>query len=151
MTSGHAQPVSTELWHRAVPVLTTHDVPLTAGFWGALGFALSISADGTYLMLEANGAELHYRHDPELDPFSTASSAYLRVTNADLLHAELYEADVMPDLVEPGAGDAEELHARWEGEHDLSRLGVLYDAEHGMREFALFDPSNNLLTCGHPL
>jgi hypothetical protein len=151
MTPGHAQPVSTELWHRAVPVLPTHDVTLTAGFWGALGFGMTISDDGSYLILETGDTELHYRHDADLDPFRSASSAYLRVTNADLLHAELYEADVMPDLTARDAGDAEELRARWDGERDLARLGVLYDAAHGMREFVLFDPSNNLLTCGHPL
>jgi hypothetical protein len=143
--------MSPELWHQAVPVLPSHDVTLTAGFWGALGFSIVVAGGGSYLMLDQNGVELHYRHDPDVDPFSTASSAYLRVTNADLLHAELFAADVMPDLAGPGAGEPIELEARWDGEHDLSRLGVLYDADHGMREFALFDPTNNLLTCGHPL
>lgn len=142
--------MSAELWHRAVPVLPSHDLTMTAGFWGSLGFTIDLVAGRGYLMLEQHGVELHYRADPDVDPFRTASSAYLRVTNADLLHADLFHADVMPDLPGRGAGDAAELRARWDAERDVSRLGVLYDADHGMREFALFDPTNNLLTCGHP-
>lgn len=141
--------MSPELWHRAVPVLPTHDPAVTAGFWGALGFALDL-ADPAYLIVEQNGVELHFRHEPDVDPFAAAGSAYLRVTNAELLHADLYHLDVMPDLAEPGAGDPAELRARWASDRDLSRLGVLRDSGDGRREFALFDPTNNLLLCGSP-
>lgn len=141
--------MSPELWHRAVPVLPTHDPAVTAGFWGALGFALNLT-DPAYLIVEQPGVELHFRHQPDVDPFTTAGMAYLRVTNAELLHADLYHLDVMPDLAEPGVGDAAELRARWASDRDLSRLGVLRDTDYGMREFALFDPTNNLLVCGSP-
>ena len=141
--------MTAELWHRAVPVLPSHDLVLTAGFWGSLGFTITMR-DG-YLMLALGEVEIHYVEAPDVDPFATAWLAYVRVTNADLLHAELFEADVMPDLDAPGAGDPVELRARWASQHDLSRLGVLRDAEHGMREFVIFDPTNNQITLGHPL
>jgi len=141
--------MTAELWHRAVPVLPSHELRTTAGFWGSLGFAIHL--DGGYLRLVLGAVELHYVEQPDVDPFTTAWTAYVHVTNADLLHAEIYESDVMPDLDERGAGDREELEARWADQRDVSRLGVLYDAEHGMREFVLFDPTNNQITCGHPL
>jgi hypothetical protein len=141
--------MTAELWHRAVPVLPSHDLMTTAGFWGSLGFDISL-LEG-YLLLTLGEVELHYVEKADVDPFTTAWTAYVRVTNADLLHAEIYETDVMPDLDERGAGDREELGARWADQRDVSRLGVLYDADYGMREFVIFDPTNNQITCGHPL
>ncbi len=136
--------MTAELWHRAVPILPSHDLRLTAGFWGSLGFAITMAED--YLLLELGTVELHYVDSPDVDPFATAWLAYVQVTNADLLHAELYEADVMPD----GAGELAELQARWTAGRDLSRLAGLRDTDHGMREFTIFDPTNNQITCGHP-
>jgi hypothetical protein len=142
--------MTAELWHRAVPILPSHDLTATAGFWGSLGFAISLR--DAYLMLRQGEVELHYVAAPDLDPFHTAWVAYLRVTQADLLHADVREADVMPDLgPDEGSGDLAELQARWQSDRDVARLGVPTTTEHRTREFVIFDPSNNQITCGHPL
>lgn len=141
--------VNPELWHRAAPILPTHDVAVSGGFLGALGFALRLF-DAEYLIATLGETELHYARTPGIDPFASVGSAYLHVTNADLLHADLYAVDVMPDLTELGVGDEGELRARWASDRDVSRLGVVHDTDRGTREFALFDPTNNLLVCGSP-
>ena len=136
--------MTAELWHAGHHVLGTHDLVATAGFWGSLGF--DITLDEPHLQLALGGVELTYVEVPRFDPWSAGVQAVeVEVTNADLLHAELYEADVMPD----GEADADELHARWESTRDVSRLGALQDTGDGGRAFTVFDPSNNALRCGH--
>ena len=136
--------MTAELWHAGAAELRTHDLVATAGFWGSLGFDIDLV--DPRLQLSLGGVELVYAVDPGVDPWSPDVRAVdLEVTNADLLHAELYEADVMPD----GEADADELRARWDSTRDVSRLGALHDADDGGRAFTVFDPSNNALRCGH--
>jgi hypothetical protein len=144
--------VTAELWYSGSLVLPSHDLTLTAGFWGSLGFAIDLGGDG--LRLSLGGVDLRYIEDTALDPWAvvaaTEVAAYVEVTNADLLHAELCDADVMPD------GDAEpaELRARWASDRDVSRLGAPHDTVTAtgapLRAFVVVDPSNNALRCGHP-
>jgi hypothetical protein len=151
VTDEHAPPLlNPELWHLAAPILPTHDVTLTAGFLAALGFALpSFEADRS-LVARCGGVELHYDLARDLDPFAAPGAVFVAVTNAELLHAELFEADVMPDLTGPDGGDPAELRARWDSERDLSRLGPLRETSSATVGFSLFDPSNNQLRCSQP-
>ncbi len=133
-----------ELWQCAVPLLPTHDAVLTGGFLAALGFRLR-TFDTDHLVAAYGGVELHYARNPDVEPFALVGSAHVWVTNAELLYAELFATDVMPDAAE--VDDVAELRARWVTDRDVSRLGPLRENASGTPEFDLFDPTNNLLRC----
>ena len=86
-----------------------------------------------YLIIGRGAIELHFYGDPGVDPLTTSASCYLRVTDADALHDEWQRAGVRRD------------------ETTGSRLEPPMDTDYGMREFALVDPSGNLVSAGSPL
>ena len=67
---------------------------------------------------------------PDVDPLATAGMCYLFVDDADAVHAAWQDA-VPP--ADPRTG---------------SRLQAPEDTDYGMREFALVDPSGNLVRVG---
>lgn len=76
---------------RPVPILPYLDPAATEAFWTALGFRVSDgSPDGTpYLLAVRDGAEVHFRDVPGLDPATSGFSCYLAVGgDLDALHAE---------------------------------------------------------------
>ena len=85
------------------------------------------------MILGRNGIELHFFGHPTVDPLTTVAGCYLRVADADALHDEWRRAGVPRD-------DA-----------TGSRLDPPMDTAYGMREFALIDPSGNLVRVGSPL
>jgi hypothetical protein len=85
-----------------------------------------------YLIVSRGELELHFFHQPDVDPLSTAAGCYLRVDEADALHREWHAAGVPND---PATG---------------SRLTDPVDTDYGLREFALVDPSGNLYRVGSP-
>ena len=115
----------------AVPILPSRDLRESLAFYERLGFAMVGAPPDTYnyLIVRREGAELHFWLDSDVDPFTTDASCYLRVEDADALHAE-WESGFEPD---PAAG---------------SRLMPPADTDYGMREFALVDRSGNLVRVG---
>jgi len=143
--SGAASPGATAA--RAVPILPTHDSALTAAFFERLGFARSRGSEAGYVMLERGNLEIHYQLNADVDPFRTAAVAFVSVPDADAFRAEILAAGV----VAPFAAGEDALRARWAATHDLSRVGAIEDKPWRVREFALADPTNNLLRIGHPI
>ena len=75
---------------------------------------------------------MHFFEQPGVDPLTTNAGCYVRVRDADELHREWKALGIPAD---PASG---------------SRLmGVTY-TDYGLREFALVDPSGNLLRLGSP-
>jgi catechol 2,3-dioxygenase-like lactoylglutathione lyase family enzyme len=119
---------------RAVPVLPSRDLEESLRFYGRLGFE-NRGAPHTrwnYLIIGRGGIELHFYLDRDVDPLTTSAGCYLRVADADALHAEWSAIGVPSD---PSNG---------------SRLQPPVDTEYGLRELALVDPSGNLLRAGSP-
>lgn len=118
----------------AVPILPSRDPDETLEFYGRLGFEARGRWDGPdgYLIVVRGTLELHFRHEPGVDPLATASSCYLQVRDADALHREWERVGVAAD---PVTG---------------SRLTPVTDTTYRMREFALVDRSGNLLRIGSP-
>jgi hypothetical protein len=120
------------LTERAVPVLPSRDLGETLAFLQRLGFEETGTSYTVwdYLIVSRGNIELHFFSQPDVDPLSTASGCYLRVDDADALHAE-WDAIGVP--TDPSNG---------------SRLMPPVDTEYRMREFALVDPSGNLYRIG---
>ncbi|MFD8707434.1 bleomycin resistance protein [Kitasatospora sp. NPDC059648] len=118
----------------AVPILPSRDLDETQRFYGRLGFEPRGRWDGPdgYLIVVRGTVELHFRHDPAVDPLATAGSCYLQVRDADALHREWARTGIPAD---PATG---------------SRLTPVVDTHYRMREFALVDRSGNLLRIGSP-
>lgn len=112
----------------AVPILPSRDLDETLAFYERLGFESRGAPHGVwdYLIVGRDDAHLHFYLDRDVDPLTTACSCFVFVDDADALHAEWQAADV------------ERLHAPT-------------DTEYGMREFALVDPSGNLIRVGSAL
>ncbi|WP_030246992.1 bleomycin resistance protein [Streptomyces sp. NRRL S-350] len=134
----------------AVPVLPSRDLDETVEFYSRLGFEprgrwdASGQRDGDdgrqgggdgrggYLILVRGTVELHFRHEPGVDPLATAGSCYLRVRDADALHRAW---ERLPVAADAATG---------------SRLMPVTATAYRMREFALVDRSGNLLRIGSP-
>jgi hypothetical protein len=119
----------------AVPILPGRDLGELLRFYERLGFELQGAPPDVYgyLILLRGTIELHFWHNPDVDPLATDASCYVRVADVDALHRAWEEVGIPLD---PATG---------------SRLMPPADTEYGMREFALVDPSGNLLRVGGPL
>jgi catechol 2,3-dioxygenase-like lactoylglutathione lyase family enzyme len=121
---------------RAVPVLPSRDLRETLAFYERLGWELRGAEPERwdYLIVgRGESLELHCFVQPAVDPLTTDAGCYVRVADADALHAE-WEAVGVPRDASTG-----------------SRLVPPVDTDYGLREFALVDPSGNLLRVGSPL
>ena len=116
----------------AVPILPSRDLRETLAFYERLGFQDNGGPweEWNYLIISRGGAELHFWSEPSVDPLTTSFGCYLRVADADALHAEWEGVGVPRD------------------ETNGSRLEPPVDTDYGIREFALIDPSGNLLRVG---
>ena len=109
----------------AVPILPSRDLRETLAFYEQLGFrnAGAPPEEWNYLILERGGIELQFLGRPNtFAEFAGPASCYLRVADADAVHAEWTRTGVE---VEPPS-----------------------TTDYGMREFELLDPSGNLLRIG---
>jgi catechol 2,3-dioxygenase-like lactoylglutathione lyase family enzyme len=120
---------------RTVPILPSRNLRETLWFYERLGFENrgAPPEQWNYLILGRDGIELHFYAAPETDPLATAAQCYVRVADAQALHDEWKRAGVPTD---PATG---------------SRLMPPVDTEYGLREFALVDPSGNLVRVGSRL
>jgi len=118
----------------AVPIMPSKDLDATLTFYERLGFENAGSPPGewNYLIVRRGGVQLHFYGDPEIDPLTTPFSCYVFTDNADALYDEWEAIGVRTD---PSTG---------------SRLQGPVDTDYGMREFALVDPSGNLIRVGSP-
>ncbi|WP_206063096.1 VOC family protein [Nocardioides sp. HDW12B] len=117
-----------------VPVLPGRDLEETLRFWGRLGFVSVGEPPETYgyCILRRGDLWLHFYADPDVDPLSTACGCYAYVEDARALHEE-WATLVVPDLATG------------------SRITDPVDTDDGIREFAVVDPSGNLVRVGSPL
>ena len=119
----------------AVPIMPSRNLRETLEFYLRLGFELRGAPPETYgYLIVGRGPmiELHFWESPDVNPLTTDHSCYVRVADADALHAE-WEAVGVPS--DPRTG---------------SRLMPPCDTDYGMREFALVDQSGNLVRVGSP-
>ncbi|HEY7197399.1 MAG TPA: VOC family protein [Gaiellaceae bacterium] len=117
----------------AVPILPSRNLRETLALYEQLGFEARGAPPETYdYLIVGRGPmiELHFWLDEDVDPLTTAASCYVRVADADALHAEWEASGFEPD---PATG---------------SRLMPPTDTDYGMREFALVDRSGNLIRVG---
>jgi catechol 2,3-dioxygenase-like lactoylglutathione lyase family enzyme len=108
----------------ACPIMPTTDVARSVDFYKALGFAVEVH-DG-FIMTRRDDTELFLSLNPDHDPRTTASCIFMRVDDADALHAR-WTAQAAPGL------------------HELR------DTDYGMRQFAVIDPDGNMMLCASPL
>jgi catechol 2,3-dioxygenase-like lactoylglutathione lyase family enzyme len=109
------------------PILPARDIAAAEAFWARLKFE-TVYRDEAYLLMKRDDAELHFFHDPALEPARNDHGAYLRPSDVDALSAEI-AALGLPDRGVPRFVPAE-------------------DKPWGMRELALVDPDGNLIRAG---
>jgi predicted enzyme related to lactoylglutathione lyase len=112
----------------AVPILPSRDLHETMAFYERLGFeARTTWLEGFgYLVLTRGPVELHFWLAPDVDARAIKSSCYVHVPDADVLCRAWEEAGV-PVASQP------------------------VDTPWRQREFAISDPSGNVLRVGSPL
>jgi hypothetical protein len=120
---------------RAVPILPSANLQATLVFYERLGFENRGAPleEWDYLIIGRGAIELHFYSLPEVDPLTTNFSCYLFVDDAQALHDEWEQIGVETDVATG------------------SRLVAPMDTDYGMREFALVDPSGNLVRVGSGL
>jgi catechol 2,3-dioxygenase-like lactoylglutathione lyase family enzyme len=118
----------------AVPILPAKDLDATLAFYERLGFenAGAPPSEWNYLIIRRGTVQLHFYADPGVDPLTTAAGCYVFTDDADALHRDWNTIGIVTD---PTTG---------------SRLQEPVDTDYGMREFALIDPSGNLIRVGSP-
>jgi len=89
-----------------------------------LGFT-EIGDYGDYLMVRKDNVEIHFFEFKALDPNENYGQVYIRTNDIETLHDSLIKNEVR-------------IHTN----------GQLATKPWGMKEFALLDPDNNLLTFG---
>jgi len=112
------------------PILPSNDVAATRAFYEALGFTPGYFHP-RYEILRRGPLVVHLEARDDLVPAANDTSCYWRVSNADALYHEFtalgLPSEGIPMLISP------------------------CDESWGMREFALRDPSGNLIRVGHEL
>ena len=117
-----------------VPILPSRDLDETLAFYEHLGFVNRGAPphEWDYLIVGRGDMLLHFTPTPDVDPLSTASACYCYVDDAQALYDEWADV-VVPD------------------EDTGSRIMAPEVTDYGMREFAVVDPSGNLLRVGSAL
>jgi catechol 2,3-dioxygenase-like lactoylglutathione lyase family enzyme len=118
----------------AVPILPSRDLDETLAFYERLGFERRGAPIERfrYLIVGRGTVVMHFWDAPEVDPLTTSFSCYVHVQDAEALYGEWNRIGVPTDAATG------------------SRLMPPWDTEYGLREFALVDPSGNLLRIGSP-
>jgi catechol 2,3-dioxygenase-like lactoylglutathione lyase family enzyme len=118
---------------RAEPILPARDLDEIRDFYARLGFRpwFGAAAPWPYEIVSRGNLVVHFYLESGLDPARSNSSCYWRVPDADALHSEFAALNL------PAEG--------------IPRLTPPADQPWHMREFALVDPSGNLIRIGHNL
>lgn len=109
-----------------VPVLPSRDMDRTVEYYGRLGFDLYKRFGDEYAIVVREGCEIHFFGFRDLDPLSSAHSAYIRVNDADSLYAEFVGRSI-ENMIPP-------VNKPW-----------------FMRELNIVDPDGNLLRFGQKI
>jgi catechol 2,3-dioxygenase-like lactoylglutathione lyase family enzyme len=118
----------------SVPILPSRDLRETLEFYQRLGLTCSTASPDDYegyLMIARGGLRMHFFAHPTLDPSKDAGSCYWYVSDADALYAEFAALGL------PAAG--------------IPRIVPIENKPWYMREFAVVDPSGNLVRIGEPI
>jgi GNAT superfamily N-acetyltransferase len=112
----------------AIPTMPMRDLAETAAFYARLGFVEGFrqAAPSPYLIVRRDDMELHFFGHADIDPRENYCGCYLRVRDVAAFHAECQAAQI-------------------------PLIAALENKEWGMREFAIGDPSGNLLRIGQPV
>jgi hypothetical protein len=111
------------------PVLPVRNVAKALEHYRRLGFDVQAYGEGDpsdpiYGFVDRDAVHLHLTRFADLDPSTNCSACYLKVADADDLHAEWARAGLPGRLSEPT------------------------NTEYGLREFFHIDPDGNLLRIG---
>ncbi len=115
----------------SIPILPARDLGETRAFYERLGFRVAgwwPDEFGGYAILVKGDLSMHFFLYEDVSPSENCAQCYWRVTDVDALHAECQAADL------PSSG--------------APRLDAVEDKPWGMREFAIVDPSGNLVRVG---
>jgi hypothetical protein len=115
------------IFERIVPVFTVRDVGAALARYRRLGFTTELDEPAGYGFAERGAVQLHLQPDDPDDPGGTGGLAYLRVSDAEALHAEWTSAGV---------------EGRFMGPHDTP---------YGLCEFVYTDPDGIVHKVGSPL
>lgn len=109
--------MTTSRFLSVAPIIPVRDLAIALARYAALGFMVN-RYDGpeAYGFVERGGVELHLTETPGHDPLTTDTQVYLRVSDADAVHAQWSAAGAKGRFTEPA--------------------GTPY----GLREFAYVDP-----------
>jgi hypothetical protein len=132
------------------PILPAHDVALTVALFEQLGFASDVYASEGYAILRRSGIELHFTATEHVDPLHNNGMAFVRLTDAMALYEEFEATGALP-VMAPGSIGPDELQRMWDAGDPIARMAAIEDKPWGIREFAILDPSNNLIRFGQPL
>ena len=115
-----------DLRGETIPILPARDIAETVEFYVKLGFDVVRLHEGfgaPYLLLRRDDVELHFVHSPTTRARENDSSCYLRLV------------------------DAQGVYDEW-APLGLAGVRPIKDTPWGMREFAVVDPSGNLVRIG---
>ena len=114
----------------AIPILPSRNLEETRAFYERLGFQTTgwWPQFGGYAILVQGDLEVHFFLHAEIDALENYAGCYWRVTNVDAFYAQCAAASL------PSKG--------------VPRLEPPENKPWGMREFALVDPSGNLVRIG---
>ena len=156
MDAGHIE----QLWAgRAEPILPTASIERTVDFWATLGFTTAVwEDDGGYAWVypgqSRDGISMDYSLSDGLDPFVSAGMAYLTVPDADAVYQSIVATGIVPQALDDEGfplRTTAQLRAEWTQGASLARVTRPLDHIWNKREFALFDPDNNLIRIGSAL
>lgn len=131
----------------AMPVLPGRDLDKLIGFYGRIGFSIEWE-DETYVILVRKGIELHFAHVPDLDPMASNSAVYVRARDVRALYEELLSVvhPAVPPVLTNALADEFRVRAARGG--SVERLHTIEEKPWGGIEFAIVDPSGNLVRFG---
>ena len=132
------------------PILPSHDVAMTTALFERLGFEAEAYTSDGYAILRRSGIELHYTATADVDPLHNNGMAFVRLRDANALYEEFKASGALP-VMSPSAVGADELQRMWNAGESIARMAEIEDKPWGIREFAILDPSNNLIRFGQPL
>ena len=117
----------------AIPILPARDLLETREFYEALGFETTgwWPEFGGYAASVRGDITMHFFSFEDLSPSTNYAQCYWRVKDVDGLYAEYQKLGL------PGSG--------------IPRMDTLENKPWGMREFAIVDPSGNLVRIGRAL
>lgn len=118
----------------AIPILPSRDLEETRAFYERLGFHAAgwwPREFGGYAILRRGDLSMHFFAFPEIVPADNYAQCYWRLQDVDALYEELRVAGL------PGSG--------------IPRIDRLENKPWGMREFAVVDPSGNLVRIGQQI